>query len=107
MKTLVTVVILAGAAGMIFSIMAYLELRGATTGVSSPSPDAMPLTKLVGPELFDPSMAVKRPSELAELAFNRIYMIGGGSMFMLFVGAMLLLKRNRSSTMTSDESNSA
>jgi len=107
MKILVAVIVLAGVAGMIFSTMAYMELRGASTAASLPSQDAMPLTKLVGPELFDPSMASKRPSELASLAFNRIYMIGGGSLLLLVIGAMLLLKRRPSSTVSSDEGNSA
>ena len=93
MKTLVSVLVSAGVAGLIFSVMAYLELHDAATSAMSPSPDAMYFTNWVGPEMFDPAMAGTRPAELAAVVFRRIYMVAGGSIILLIIAALLLLKK--------------
>jgi hypothetical protein len=76
---------------MIFTVLAYSELRTAATSVTPPSPDSMPLTRIVGPELFDTGNAVIKPAELASMAFNRIYIILGASLFSLVLGTLLLV----------------
>ena len=93
MKILGAFALLIGLVMMIFAVLAYSELHTATTSVTPPSPDSMPLTKIVGPELFDTEHAATEPAELASMAFNRIYIIGGVSLFSLAVGALLMVIR--------------
>lgn len=91
MKLLGACVLLIGLGMMVFAVGAYSELRAAATSVTPPSPEAMPLTRIVGPELFDTAKAGTKPAELASMAMNRIYMIGGASLVLLAVGALLLV----------------
>lgn len=53
----------------------------------------MPLTEIIGPALFDAKDAASKPAELASMAFKRIYMIGGASLFSLALGGLLLVTR--------------
>ncbi len=78
---------------MIFAVLADSELHTAATAATPPSPDSMPLTKIVGPELFDTENAATKPAELASMAFNRIYIIGGASLVSLALGGLLLMTK--------------
>ncbi len=76
-----------------FAGLAYLELHAAASGEVPPNPETMPLTKIVGPELFDPEHASSHPSDLAGIAFKRIYIVGGASFGAFTLGVCLLLAR--------------
>lgn len=91
MKIFGVFAVLIGLAMMIFAALAYSELHSAATAATPPSPESMPLTKIVGPELFDPEHAATKPAELASIAINRIYVIGGASLVSLALGALLLM----------------
>lgn len=78
--------------------MTWLELRNAATSGLAPTADSMPLTKFVYPEFFNPGNPggkSAKPAEVARAAFNRIYIIGGGSFTLVVSGiVMLVLPRN-------------
>ena len=93
MKIFGAFALLIGLVLMIFAVLAYSELHTAATAAKPPSPDSMPLTKIVGPELFDPEHAATKPTELASMAFNRIYIIGGASLVSLALGVLLLMTK--------------
>lgn len=93
MKIFGTFAVLIGLVMMIFAVLAYSELHTAATAAMPPSPDSIPLTKIVGPELFDPEHAATSPAELASMAFNRIYIIGGASLLPLALGVLLLMNK--------------
>jgi hypothetical protein len=93
MKIFGAFALLIGLVMMIFAVFAYSELHSAATAATTPSPDSMPLTKIVGPELFDPEHAATRPAELASMAFNRIYIIGGVSLISLALGVLQLMTK--------------
>ena len=91
MKIIGVLALLIGVLMIVFAGLAYLELHAAASGEVPPSPDAMPLTKIVGPELFDPELASSHPSDLAGIAFKRIYIVGGASFGSFALGVCLLL----------------
>ena len=91
MKIIGVLALLIGVLMIVFAGLAYLELHAAASGEVPPSPDAMPLTKIVGPELFDPEHASSHPSDLAGIAFKRIYIVGGASFGSFALGVCLLL----------------
>lgn len=96
MKLVGAIAVLIGLVTVVFAIMTWRELRAAATSELAPTADSMPLTRVVYPELFEldeaEAQAVK-PAELAQSVFNRIYMIGGASLALIFVGLLLRLKR--------------
>lgn len=91
MRILASVMLLIGILLFIFAALAYSELRTAATSPTAPSADSMPLTKVVGPELFDPDHAKTKPAALAGIALNRIYMIGGGSALLITIAVLVLV----------------
>ena len=90
MKGLGACVVLLGLATFIFAGMAYFELYAAATSETAPSADSMPLTKIVGPELFAPGNAGTKPAEPARNTFSRIYAIAGGGIVAAILGVALL-----------------
>jgi hypothetical protein len=93
MKIFGVFALLIGLGLMIFAGLAYSELNAVATAAKPPSPDSMPLTKIIGPEFFDPDHAAAKPAELARKTLNRIYTIGAASVFSLALGVMLLIKK--------------
>ncbi len=75
---------------LVFGVLAFFELRSVATTSTTPSPDGMYLTKIIAPELFDPGRAKANPSTLAKIAFNRIYMVGGGAFIFAMLGVLLI-----------------
>jgi hypothetical protein len=89
MKLLGSFVGLLGLAMIAFAVMTWRELRSAATSELAPTADSMPLTRFVYPELFkplNPGGKAAKPAELAQAAFNRIYIIGGVSFALIVVG---------------------
>lgn len=93
MKTVGSVVVLLGLAALIFAAMACLELHRVATSETAPSPDSLPLTKIVCPELFDPGSAGTKPATLARMAFNRIYLVGGAGVVLTIAGVVMIAAR--------------
>lgn len=93
MKILGTLALVIGLVIMAFAVLAYSELHTAATSATPPSPSSMPLTRIVGPELFDTKNSAAKPAELARIALNRIYTLGGVSLLLLAIGAILLATR--------------
>jgi hypothetical protein len=91
MKILGSFALLLGLGLFLFAILSYSELRTAATSENAPAVDAMPLTRIVGPELFDPDHVQTKPAVLASIALNRIFMIGGSSFFFVMLGVLLLV----------------
>ena len=89
-KLVGTFALVLGVVLVIFAGMAYFELHSAATSEKAPAADSMPLTRVVGPELFDPGKAGMQPAELAAMAFNRIYAIGGGGILLAVLGVVAL-----------------
>jgi len=89
MKFLGAVAVLLGLSILGFAVMAHVELHAAATSPEAPVAEEMPLTRIVCPELFDPGNAGVKPAELARMAFNRIYMIGGGGLLAATLGGLL------------------
>lgn len=89
--------VLAGLLGMamhVFAILAWRERNSAVTSEVVPSADSMPLTRLVAPGLFDTENAgamAEKPAELARAAFQRIYIIGYGSLALFLICILLLV----------------
>ncbi|GAB5403020.1 MAG: hypothetical protein Aurels2KO_12510 [Aureliella sp.] len=81
----------AGVLVLIIAVLAYLELRSAATSPTPPSPDAMPLTKIFGPELFETGSSGRKPVEIARDTINRIYLVGGVSLSFMAIGTLLLM----------------
>ena len=76
-----------------FAVMTWRELQTAATSELAPSADSMPLTRSVYPEFFEPLNTGGRPAkpaELAQAAFNRIYLIGGVSIALVVAGVVML-----------------
>ena len=90
MKVLGACIVSLGLAMLVFAGMAYFELHGAATSETAPSADSMPLTKIVGPEFFDPGNAGVKPAELARETFNRIYTIAGGGIVLAILGLLII-----------------
>lgn len=86
-----------------FAGMAYVELHNAATSETAPSVDSMPLTRIVGPELFDTGSTGIPPSAMARTTFHRIYAIGAGGV-LLGVFAVLILARPQSPRTEQNES---
>lgn len=105
MKILGAIVGLLGLAMIVFAVMTWRELRTAAKSELAPTADSMPLTRFVYPEFFKPLNAgakPAKPAELAQAAFNRIYIIGGGSFALIVVGiVMLTLPKNTPTGQTS------
>lgn len=76
---------------LVFSGFTYWELRSLATAATPPSPDAVILGKIVGPELFDPDYASTKPAELAAMVFKRIYLIAGCSFGLGTLGILGLM----------------
>lgn len=93
MKVIGAFAALIGLVLFVLAVLAYSELRTAATSATSPSPDSLPLTEIICPELFAPGHAGTKPAALARIAMNRIYMLSvvavalfGGGVYVLFMG---------------------
>jgi hypothetical protein len=95
MKILGTLALLFGAAMFAFVAMAYLELRTAATSGAMPSVVEMPLTKIVGPELFDSDDATIKPATLVANVMTRLYLIGAGALLFVMLGVFLVVAQSR------------
>ncbi len=94
MRTAAIVALVLGVMAMLLAGMAFFELRAAAMSETAPAVDAMPFTKLVGPELFDPQHAQTKPAILAATVFRRIFLIGAGAI-LIMVLAVVCLAVNR------------
>jgi hypothetical protein len=93
MRILGAIVGLLGVAMIVFAVMTWRELRNAATSELAPTADSMPLTRFVYPEFFKPLNAggkPAKPAELAQAAFNRIYIIAGVSFALIVAGTVML-----------------
>lgn len=95
MKLLGIVILLLAVLSLAFAVLAHSELRAAATAATPPTPNAMPLNRIVGPELFDPGQIGLKPAELAGRAMNRIYAIGAASLVLFGLGAIVLMSSRR------------
>ena len=77
------------------STMTLREQMIAMKSELAPTPASMPLTSFVCPEFFDTPYAGPKPGKLAQAAFNRIYIIGGGSFALVIAGIVLLVLPRR------------
>ena len=75
---------------LVFAGMAFSELRSAATSPAAPSANSMPLTKIIGPELFAPGSAGTKPAVLASRILNRIYAIGGVAILLAAISTLFL-----------------
>ena len=98
MKILLAVcLVVIGVTILIFAVMARGELR--TAAMSPVTAQDMPLTKIVGPELFREAPAGEVPPKPAEIAsgiMNKIYCIGLAGLLALIGGAAVLLVSGKS-----------
>ena len=102
MKSFGVLAMFSGLLFLIFAGLAYSELRAAGTAEVLPSTDELPLTKLVGPELFNPKHAATRPSDLAASAFRRIFIIGGVGIGSFALGIFLFMASQKCNNVTAD-----
>ena len=101
MKLLAVSVGLLGFAMSVFAVMTWRELRSAATSELAPAADSLPLTTFVYPDFAIPANAggqAAKPAELAQAAFNRIYIIGGGSLVLIVAGIVMLVLPQSSRT---------
>lgn len=99
MKVLGAGIVLLGLVISALAGMAYFELHNAATTDTAPSADSMPLTRIVGLELFDSGDAATKPAALSGTTFNRIYTIGVGGFVLAILGLLMLsIPRLRGST---------
>ena len=92
-----------GVALLFFALMAHSELKGLATA-AAPSPEDATLLKIIGPELFDSSLANTKPAEIADRVLKRIYFIGACSIAMITFAVFLIVTSSRRSTgHTNDE----
>lgn len=85
---------LLGLVMIVFAVMTWRELWNAATSELAPTAGSMPLTRFVYPGFFDAGNAgtkPAKPAELARAAFNRIYIIGGGSFALVVAGIIMLM----------------
>jgi hypothetical protein len=97
-RILGVIVALLGLALMVLAVVAWGELHSAATSQSAPAADSLPLTRLVNPELFDAGKAgatPAKPVELVQAAFQRIYLLGGGSIALILIGTLMLVMPQR------------
>ena len=86
----------------ICALMAHSELKSLATA-AAPSPEEAALLKIIGPELFDSSLANTKPAEMADGVLKRIYFIGACSIAMITLGPVLIVTSNRRSTGHTDD----
>ena len=101
MKVLGVFAGLLGLAMIVFAVTTWRELRSAATSKLAPTADSMPLTRFLYPKFFDAGNAEAKPAkpaELAQAAFNRIYIIGGGSFVLVVAGIVMLVLPQRHRT---------
>lgn len=97
MKVLGVFVGLLGLAMIVVAVMTWREVRSAATSELAPTA-SLPVTSFVYPKLFDAGNAGAKPAELAQAAFNRIYIIGGCSFSLVVAGIAMLLLPQRPRT---------
>ena len=90
-KVIGVLAVLLGLAMFVFAVIAYRELHSAATSEFAPAADSMPRTRLVNPRLFDTGNTGAKPAELAQAAFNRIYIISGGSFVLVVAGILMFV----------------
>ena len=101
MKPLAVFVGLLGLAMSVFAVMTWRELHSAATSELSPAAGSLPLTTFVYPEFAIPANAggqAAKPAELARAAFNRIYIVGAGSLALVVAGIVMLMLPQNSRT---------
>ncbi|MCA9058804.1 MAG: hypothetical protein KDA85_09900 [Planctomycetaceae bacterium] len=96
MRILGLLIALLGVALFVLSVMSWRELRDAATSGQMPSAEAMPLTRIIYPRLFEIEETVVKPAELARDAFGRISLIGTGSLVLLMIGVVTFVLSQRS-----------
>ncbi len=91
LKVLGISVMLLGLAMIAVAGLAYRELHNAAKSELAPSADALPLTRLLYPKLFDTGNGDVKAADLAQGAFNRIFIIGCGSFVLVVVGILIVV----------------
>jgi hypothetical protein len=76
------------------ALLVFSELRTVPASALIPtSPDSLPLTEIISPELFAPGATGIKSAALVRIAIPRMYMLGGlalvmiaGGVFAIFMG---------------------
>ena len=96
MKPLCVALLLIGLSFLVFAVMAHVELRSAGTSETVPTPDSMPLARIVAPELFNPQQQSAKPETLAEMASSRIHTIGGVAILLMIIAVAMFIANQQS-----------
>jgi hypothetical protein len=92
MKVIGAFLLLIGLVLFALALLVFSELRTVASAVPA-SPDSLPMTEIISPELFAPGATGIKPAALVRIAIPRMYMLGGlalvmiaGGIFVLFMG---------------------
>lgn len=88
MKMFFALIVVIGLGLLVFSVMVHREFHAVATESATPVEADMPLTKLIGPELFAPAAAgeIPDPNRIAQDIVGRIYMTGALGILVALAG---------------------
>jgi hypothetical protein len=93
MKVIGAFLLLIGLVLFALALLVFSELRTVPASSSPTSPDSLPLTEIISPELFAPGATGIKSAALVRIAIPRMYMLGGlalvmiaGGVFAIFMG---------------------
>ncbi len=98
MKLFAAALAILGVVLVIFSVATYRELQATAKSPSIPTPESMPLLKLVGPELFvspEDGAVPPKPGQLASVVSRRIYGLGGVGLLFVAGAVVIVMKQPR------------